>query len=122
MRSMVGKIYSYNEKYTKAIKHFEILLNDYSEDISDSVRCIIYPDLGLGYLKLMKCTQAVPILLKAEKCKPRETSILFNLASAYQLCNKMNEANDYYNKVLNIDPGNAEARKGEMQTRFQGQE
>lgn len=122
MRSMVGKIYSYNEKYTKAIKHFEILLNDYSEDISDSVRCVIYPDLGLGYLKLMKCTQAIPVLLKAEKCKPKETSILFNLASAYQLCNKMNEANDYYNKVLKIDPGNAEARKGEMQTRFQGQE
>jgi hypothetical protein len=32
------------------------------------------------------------------------------------------EANTYYKKVLEIDPGNSDAKRGEMQTRFQGEE
>jgi tetratricopeptide (TPR) repeat protein len=122
MRSMLGKIYTYNEKYSNSIKHYEILLNDYSEDLTDSLRCVIYPDLGLSYLKLLKCSQAIPVLLNAEKCDPDEISILFNLASAYHACNRLDDANEYYRKVLRIDPANKEAIKGEMQTRFQGQD
>ena len=122
MRSMLGKIYTFTENYSKSIHHFEYLLNDQGGDLTDSLRCVIYPDLGLSYLKLLKCGEATPILLKAEKCNPKEVSILFNIASSYQTCNMMEEANTYYRKVLEIDPGNADARKGEMQTRFQGQE
>lgn len=122
MRSMLGKIYSYNEKYVSAIKHFEILLNDYSADLTDSLRCVVYPDLGLSYLKQAKCNDAVSVLLKAEQCKSNELSVLFNIASAYQLCNKMKEANDYYKKVLRIDPGNKDAIKGEMMTTKQGED
>jgi Tfp pilus assembly protein PilF len=83
---------------------------------------VIYPDLGLSYLKLLKCNEATPILLRAERCNPGEVSVLFNIASSYQTCNMIAEANTYYRKVLEIDPGNADARKGEMQTRFQGEE
>lgn len=122
MRSMLGKIYTFNEKYQKSIHHFQYLLNDQGTDLTDSVRCVIYPDLGLSYLKLRKCTEATPILLKAEKCDPKEISVLFNIASSYHTCNLIKEANTYYKKVLEIDPGNPDARKAEMQTRFQGEE
>jgi tetratricopeptide (TPR) repeat protein len=122
MRSMLGKVYTFTENYSKSIFHFEYLLNDLGGDLTDSLKCVIYPDLGLSYLKLLRCGEATPILLKAEKCNPREISILFNIASSYQTCNMMKEANTYYRKVLEIDPGNADARKGEMQTRFQGQQ
>ncbi len=122
MRSMLGKIYTFTEKYQKSIHHFKYLLNDQGSDLTDSLRCVIYPDLGLSYLKLLRCSEATPILLKAERCNPGEVSVLFNIASSYQTCNLIKEANTYYNKVLEIDPGNPDARKGEMQTRFQGQE
>lgn len=122
MRSMLGKVYTFTENYSKSIHHFEYLLNDLGGDLTDSLRCVIYPDLGLSYLKLLKCSEATPILLKAEKCNPKEISILFNIASSYHTCNMIDEAHAYYLKVLAIDPGNKEARIGEMKTRFQGQE
>ncbi len=122
MRSMLGKIYTFNKIYGKSVEHYVILLNDYSESLTDSLRCVIYPDLGLSYLSLLKCREAIPVLLRAEKCRPDDTSILFNIGSAYQTCNMIKEANTYYRKVLEIDPGNADAIKREMQTRFQGEE
>jgi Tfp pilus assembly protein PilF len=70
----------------------------------------------------MRCSDATPILLKAEKCDPKEISVLFNIASSYHTCNMIKEANTYYKKVLEIDPSNPDAMKGEMQTRFQGEE
>ena len=91
-------------------------------DLTDSLRCEIYADLGLGYLSLRNCKSSVPILLKAEKCKPDEISVLLNIASSYQLCNKIDDANNYYRKVLAIDPNNKAATVGEMQTRVQGRE
>lgn len=122
MRSMLGKIYTFTEKYQESIHHFTYLLNDQGADLTDSLRCVIYRDLGLSYLKLMKCNEATPILLKAEKCDPKEISVLFNIASSYHTCNMIKEANTYYKKVLEIDPGNRDATKGKMQTEFQGEQ
>ncbi|MEE9553703.1 MAG: tetratricopeptide repeat protein [candidate division Zixibacteria bacterium] len=122
MRSMLGKIYTFNKNHQKAIKHFEILLNDDSADITDSIRCVIYPDLGYSYFELNKCDKSIPVLLKAEKCKPNETSILFNIAGSYEYCDKTRNARTYYEKVLAIDPGNKDAIKGKMRTTVQGQE
>ncbi|MEE8417570.1 MAG: hypothetical protein V3S06_02805, partial [candidate division Zixibacteria bacterium] len=122
MRSMLGKIYTFTEKYQKSIHHFKYLLNDQGSDLTDSLRCVIYPDFGLSYLKLLKCSEATPILLKAEKCDPKEISVLFNIASSYHTCNMIKEANTYYKKVLEIDPGNRDATRGKMQTEIQGEE
>lgn len=119
MRSMLGKIYTFTEKYTKSIHHFEYLLNDQGGDLTDSLRCVIYPDLGLSYLKLLRCSEATLILLKAEKCDPKEISVLFNIASSYQTCNMIDEAHTYYLKVLEIDPSNRDAEIGKMKTEFQ---
>jgi tetratricopeptide (TPR) repeat protein len=122
MRTMLGKIYSFNKKYNDAVKHFEILLNDYSESLNDSIRCIIYPDLGLSYLSDGKCTKATPILLEAEECNPNDISILMNIATSYHTCNSIKEANTYYKKVLRIDPNNKDAIRGNLETTIQGQE
>jgi tetratricopeptide (TPR) repeat protein len=121
MRSMLGKIYSFREQYLNAIKHFEILLNDYAETLDDSTTCLVYPDLGRSYLSDGRCKKATEILLKAEKCSPNDVSVLMNLARSYEFCNSVKEANNYYKKVLRIDPGNEDAIKGEMMTRIQGQ-
>jgi tetratricopeptide (TPR) repeat protein len=122
MRLMLGKIYSFTERSLDAIKHFEILMNDYSESLNDSIRCEIYPDLGRSYLAEGRCSKATPILLKAERCTPNDISVLLNIATSYHTCNQIKEANTYYKKVLSIDPKNKEATIGDMQTTVQGQE
>lgn len=122
MRTMLGKIYSFNKKYDEAVRHFEILLNDYSETLNDSIRCVIYPDLGLSYLSDGKCTKATPVLLKAEQCNPNDISVLLNIATSYHTCNLIKEANTYYKKVLRIDPNNKDAIRGNLETTIQGQQ
>lgn len=122
MRLMVGKIYSFNAKSLDAIKHFEILMNDYAESLDDSIRCEIYPDLGRSYLADGRCSRATPILLKAEQCNPNDISVLLNIATSYHTCNQIKEANTYYKKVLRIDPNNKDAIRGNLETTIQGQE
>ncbi len=122
MRTMLGKIYSFNKRYNDSVRHFEILLNDYSEVITDSIRCVIYPDLGMSYLSDLKCKKATQILLKAEKCRPNDVSILLNLATSYHTCNLIKDANIYYKKVLRIDPNNKDAIRGDLETTIQGQD
>ena len=122
MRLMLGKIYAFNNNSLNAIKHFEILMNEYSESLNDSIKCEIYPDLGRSYLSDGKCSKATPILLKAEKCSPNDVSVLLNIATSYHTCNQIKEANTYYKKVLRIDPKNKDATIGDMQTTVQGQD
>jgi tetratricopeptide (TPR) repeat protein len=122
MRSMLGKIYTFNKNYENSVRQYEILLNEYSELLNDSLRCMIYPDLGLSYLSLLKCQQAIPVLLKAERCHPRDTAVLLNIASSYQTCNQIKEARTYYEKVLELDPNNKVALRGKLETTIQGQE
>jgi tetratricopeptide (TPR) repeat protein len=122
MRLMLGKIYTFNNKSLDAIKHFEIMMNDYRESLTDSVRCEIYPDLGRSYLSDGKCSRATPILLQAEKCKSNDVSVLLNIATSYHTCNQIKEANTYYKKVLRIDPNNKDAIRGNLETTIQGQE
>jgi tetratricopeptide (TPR) repeat protein len=122
MRTMLGKIYSFNKLYDRAIEHFEILLNDYGNMLDDSTRCVIFPDLGSSYLFNGRCSKATPVLLQAERCNPDDVSVLFNIASSYHTCNQIKEANTYYRKVLNLDPNNKDAIRGKLETTIQGQE
>ncbi len=120
MRSMLGRIYSFNKDYNSSIDQYEYILNHENPDLNDSVRCEIYPELGSSYLQLKNCQAALPILLKAERCKPNELSVIMNIASSYELCDKMKDANTYYRKALELSPNNKDARKGEMRTRIAG--
>jgi tetratricopeptide (TPR) repeat protein len=116
MRAMLGKIYTFDKNYAKSVEAYEYILSKGGDQVTDSLRCEIYPELGLAYLSLNNCRAATPILLKAEQCRPREISILKNIATSYILCNQVKEAHSYFVKVLEIDPKDKEAIKGKMQT------
>jgi tetratricopeptide (TPR) repeat protein len=122
MRSMLGKIYSFNKDYSKSVEQFEYILDKGGDNLTDSLRCEIYPELGSSYLQLGNCQASIPVLLKAEKCSPREISILMNIAGSYERCDKIKDANSYYKKVLAIDPKNKDAVKGDLRTTIQGKE
>ena len=121
MRSMLGKILSFNRDWKNAVEQYEYILNG-NPEASDSLKCEIYPELGYDYLMLNQCQKATVTLLKAERCDPNDASVLLNIAASYHACNSLKEANTYYKKVLKIDPKNKQAIKGEMETRFQGSE
>jgi tetratricopeptide (TPR) repeat protein len=121
IRAMLARIYSFRENFTDAVQQYEIILNGKNGQVSDSLRCEIYPDLGYDYLKLGKCQSSIPILLNAEKCKSNDVTVLLNIAASYQLCNSIKEANSYYKKVLAIEPKNKVAIRGEMETRLQSE-
>jgi tetratricopeptide (TPR) repeat protein len=121
VRAMLARIYSFRGNFDAAVEQYEIILNDKSGQVTDSLRCEIYPDLGYDYLNLDKCTASLPILLKAEQCNPRDTAILRNIAASYQRCNSIKEAHTYYGKVLDIDPEDKIAKRGFLETQIQGQ-
>jgi tetratricopeptide (TPR) repeat protein len=120
MRSMLGRIYSFNKDYKNSVEQYEYILNHESPDLNDSVRCEIYPEIGSGYLQLQNCQTALTFLLKAERCKPNDFTIIMNIAASYELCDKIKDANTYYKKALAINPSSKEAKKGDMRTTLVG--
>jgi len=121
-RAILAKVYSFSQNYQKAVDQYEYILGHNPEGLSDSMKCEIYPDLGLSYLSLRKCQQALPNLLKAERCKPNELSIIKNIALSYQLCNRTKDAHDYYKKCLTYAPNDKDCKKGLLETTIQGEE
>jgi tetratricopeptide (TPR) repeat protein len=121
-RAMLARIYSFRENFDSAAEQYEIILNGSNGQVTDSLRCEIYPDLGFDYLKLNKCDKAIPVLLKADHCKPKDSVILMNIAASYQLCNNLKDAKVYYKKVLEVDPDNKIAKKGLMEVTVQGED
>jgi protein O-GlcNAc transferase len=120
MRSMLGKIYSFDHNYKSSAEQYEYILSHENADLNDSVRCEIYPELGSDYLQLQNCQTALPILLKAEKCKPNDFMIIMNIAASYELCDKIKDSNSYYKKALQINPSSKEAKRGDMRTTLVG--
>jgi tetratricopeptide (TPR) repeat protein len=120
MRSMLGRIYSFNKDYENSVKQYEYILSHENPELSDSVRCEIYPELGSSYLQLQNCQASLPVLLKAERCKPNDFSIIMNIAASYEFCNKMKDAHDYYKKALDINPSSKDAKKGLMRNTISG--
>jgi tetratricopeptide (TPR) repeat protein len=121
MRSLLAKIYSVNKDYSNSVAQYERILNN-GVDVTDSLKCEIYPDLGAGYLYSKNYQAAVTTLLKAERCQPNDYSILMNIAIAYVSLDKVAEAHTYYGKALDVKPNDKEAKKGFMQTQIQGKE
>ena len=67
--------------------------------------------LGLGniYSKMTRNDLAVAELLKAESLQPDDTEILFKIALEYWYHQKIQEAAEYYQKILLIDPNHTQA-------------
>jgi tetratricopeptide (TPR) repeat protein len=122
MRSLLAKIYSINQDYANSVKQYEIILSGTSADLTDSIRCEIYPDLGSAYLRLNDCQQALNALLKAERCHANDFSVIMNIAASYELCDKVSDAHTYYKKALELKPKDKEANKGFLRTKIQGKD
>jgi tetratricopeptide (TPR) repeat protein len=116
MRSLLAKIYSVNQDYANSVKQYEIILNGNAADLTDSIKCEIYPDLGSAYLRLNDCQQALNALLKAERCRGNDFSVIMNIAASYELCDKVKDANVYYKKALELKPNDKDAKKGNLRT------
>jgi tetratricopeptide (TPR) repeat protein len=120
MRAMLAKIYFFDKNYSQSIEQYEYILDKGGDQVTDSLRCEIYPELGLGYLSMNSCKAATPILLKAEQCRPRDVALLKNITTSYIMCNQIKEAHAYALRVLELVPNDKEAKKIEMQLRPQG--
>jgi tetratricopeptide (TPR) repeat protein len=76
----------------------------------DPSNCDLEENAGLCFLLAKSPAQAIPHLRKAVSCFPRKVSALMALAQALENNKEIDEAYQYYKKVLEIDPKNKEAR------------
>jgi len=116
MRQMIGKIYVFLQKEADAIRHYKIALKDTTGALSTADICKIYGDVGYCYVVLREPQKAIPQLEKAIKCDAKNIDYLYNLASSYHLDNQMELANEYYKKVLDINPNHKGAKEGALRT------
>ena len=116
MSQMIGKIYVFLRKEADALKHYLVALNDTTGTLSNDEKCKIRGDIGYCYVVLRNPQKAIPTLEKAVKCDPKNIDYLYNLASSYHLDNNLELANEFYNKVLDIDSNHKGAKEGAMRT------
>lgn len=116
MRQMIGKIYSFNGNCEKAIEHYKVALNDNTGSLSKTEKCKISGDICFCYNVMRDCNNAITYGEQAIECDPQNIDYLYNLATAYHLCNKIKLANTHYKKVLEIDPEHKGAQEGAART------
>jgi tetratricopeptide (TPR) repeat protein len=75
-------------------------------------KCEIQRNVGYCYMRLNNPVAAVPHFTKTVSCFPRNVTDLLNLAQALELSKNLDEAYEYYLKVLEIDPKNKDANDG----------
>jgi len=74
-------------------------------------------DVGMAYVGSLLYEEALEYLLKAERMEPNDTITLLNIAGCYNITWRLDKAIEYYEKVLAIDPENADAKRLLEQTR-----
>jgi len=125
MRKMIGKIYIFlsgrnpenmETIIQKAIPHLKIALQDTTKTLTAAEICEAKGDLGFCYLTIRDAKNAISYLEAAVRCNSRDVDYLFNLASAYHLDNQIDLANEYYSKVLEINPDHKGAKEGKLRT------
>lgn len=78
----------------------------------DPSKCEINANVGYCYLQLKNPAAGVPYLRKAVGCFPRNVSYLLMLAQSLETSGNVDDAYEYYMKVLKIDPNNRHAKDG----------
>jgi|GEM_PF-1554812 tetratricopeptide (TPR) repeat protein len=121
MHQMLGNIYKFrgspeNGLLTKAIDHLKIALKDTTGTIQNGEKCKIKGDIGYCYVILRDCDNAIPYLEQAVVCNPKDEGVNLSMAQAYHLCNRLKDANAYYEKTLEINPKNKLAIEGRART------
>lgn len=99
----MGLVYGEADRRERAIESFKKALE-------------IEPDhlparIGLGeiYSKMTRNDLAVAEFLKAESLQPNDTELLFKIALEYWYDQKLQQAGEYYQKILAINPNHIQA-------------
>jgi len=99
----MGLVYDEADRRNEAINSFNNALKINPQNLPAR--------LGLGevYSKMTRNDLAVVEFLKAESLQPGNTKILFKIALEYWYDQKLNEAGQYYQKVIAINPKHTQA-------------
>ena len=104
--------------YNDNLKNFSSAKEQYEEILKlDSADCGAKGFLGYSLLMLKRHSDAIPYLSSAVICAPKlapQSNVQFHLwlAQAFALSGQKSKAKQWYNKVLLLDPRNADAKKG----------
>ena len=102
----LARVYINLSVFAKAKDHYlkEIQL--------DPSRCDLNANVGYCFMRLGKAAPAVPYYRKAVSCFPRKVNYLMALAKALEISKNVDEAYEYYLKILEIDPNNQDSKDG----------
>jgi tetratricopeptide (TPR) repeat protein len=67
--------------------------------------------VGLAYVSARRYDDAVAFMLEASADYPNDTTLLLNIAGCYRMTKQIDKAIEVYEKVLAIDPANADAKR-----------
>ena len=99
----MGLVYDEADQRKEAIESFNKVLEMEPKNLQARLA------LGEVYSKMTRNDLAVAELLKAESLQPDDTEILFKIALEYWYHQKIQEAAEYYQKILLIDPNHTQA-------------
>ena len=98
LRGAMGTLYRQNKEYRQAAESFEQSLKE--EESFDVVN-----DLGLAYIDLQEYTKAESFLKRALDLRPANPACYKNLAVLYQKMKRDNDAIYYFEKYIDMQPG-----------------
>ncbi len=99
----MGLVYDEADQRKEAIKSFNKVLEMEPKNLQARLA------LGEVYSKMTRNDLAVAEFLKAESLQPDDTEILFKIDLEYWYYQKIQEAAEYYQKILVIDPNHTQA-------------
>ncbi len=101
--TQMGLVYSEADQRKEAIASFKKALEMEPENVQAR--------LGLGevYSKMTRNDLAVAEFLKVESLQPDDTEILFKIALEYWYDQRIEEAAQYYQKMIAVDPNHVQA-------------
>ena len=99
----MGLVFDEADQRKEAIKSFNKVLEMEPKNLQARLA------LGEVYSKMTRNDLAVAEFLKAESLQPDDTEILFKIALEYWYHQKIQEAAEYYQKILVIDPNHTQA-------------
>jgi tetratricopeptide (TPR) repeat protein len=103
---LLARVYLNLKKFGSAKDHYlEVIQLDPS-------KCEVQANVGYCFMLLNDPASAVPYYKKAVSCFPRDVNDLLSLAKALELTKNLDEAYEYYLKILQIDPKNKDANDG----------
>jgi pentatricopeptide repeat protein len=102
---MLGFLYSTQNQWEKAIREFESAI----ENNPHNAECL----RGLGWAEFNAGNRfkGIAYLKKAQELEPSNVNVLLDLANAYLLNLNFDEAKQYAQEALHLDPGNVLARQ-----------